>query len=182
MVSGPSIWSPLHHLHLSFLCLFTSFCGPRSVISHRSFFCAHTARPLALACTNTTCLQPRFQVVKDLTMRFGSLVVPARLVFPFVATTHTGLVLSSSHVFILLSPLRVHMRICSPETPWSHRGSFKFGKDPASLVGRRVCETLGVTGILLSWFYSPGFIAAGGTGPSWIPAPTKLFHDGGSGG
>ena len=30
-------------------------------------------------------------------------------------------------------------------------------------------------------FDNKGYFKAGGTGPLWIPVPTKLFHNGGSG-
>ena len=143
MVSGPCVWLPPSslppHLYVSFPFLFMSFCL-HALSSHSVLSFAHTtARPLA--CTRTTYLQPRVQGAQILTMRFGSVVVPVHLVFPLVAITHTGLVLPSSHAFILLSPLRANMHICSPLSfwapsrgglcaipLWSHRGSFEFGK------------------------------------------------------
>ena len=62
---------------------------------------------------------------------------PCALGFPCIATTHTGLVLSPSHVSIFLSPLRAHMHNCLP---------LSFSALPG---GGRVCEALGITGNLL---------------------------------
>ena len=39
---------------------------------------------------------------------------PCALGFPFIAVTHTGLVLSPFHVFVFLSSLRARMCICPP--------------------------------------------------------------------
>ena len=76
---------------------------------------------------------------------------PCALGFPFITTTHIGLVLSPSHVFIPLSSLRAHMHTCSPLSFWTPTW------------GGRVCETLGTTGNQLM------FLPGQPREHSWLP-------------
>ena len=152
-LESPSCPCPLNTY--SFLFLFMSFClhvpSSHSVPS----FARTTARPLA--CTRATYLQPRFQVAQVLTMRSGSLVVPAHLVSP--SSQPDTLVLSClllmSSSFCLLC---AHMHTCS---------SLSFCS-PAR--GVRVCETLGITQNQLTIF-------AGGNLVSIAGCPTKRCRD-----
>ena len=140
---------------------FTHFCSPlffRVLLSSClsiSFLLsfAHTSVP-ALVCTRTfTCTsKPKFQVAQVFTMRWGSSVVPVHLV-PLSSQPRTllsCLVLSSCLQFLFL--LRAHVRI---------RPNLRFSRLPS---GRRVCITLGVTGILIGSLFlsAAGWSQVGG--------------------
>ena len=101
----------------------------RSIQGHvRTLVCTHTR--------TRTPLTTRFQVAQVFTMRWASSGVPVHLV-PFSFQPHAPLsrlvLLSCLHSFVLRA----------------HTYTFAFTLDFSLPSGRRVCVTLGITGILL---------------------------------
>ena len=68
-----------------------------------------------------------------------------------------------------------------PELPWHYFGSIStYSVEPLSHLVFRMSNCFFVLVLADKEFPYCNTILAGGTGPLWIPVPTKLFHNGGS--